>query len=179
MIIAIGGPPGSGKTTVAEHFANAHGYVLVSAGMMFRQMAQAHGADLSEFSREAEHDHTIDRELDRRVLEEIMRQDAFGSDVIVDGRIQAYLLAQRKIPCLKAWIDAPFEIRAGRIADREGKPVEVARKEIADREASERTRYRAIYGIDLSDTTVFDLVIDSSDKTPDEIVSLVWSRVAG
>lgn len=179
MIIAIGGPPGSGKTTVAERFANAHGYVLVSAGMMFRQMAQANGADLAEFSREAERDHQIDRELDRRVLEEIMRQDAFGSDVIVDGRIQGHLLAQRKIPCLKAWIDAPFEIRAGRIAGREGKPVEIARKEIANREASERARYKAIYGIDLSDTTVFDLVIDSSDKTPDEIVALVWSRVAG
>lgn len=179
MIIAIGGPPGSGKTTVAEHFAKAHGYVLVSAGVLFRQMAGAHGMDLSAFSREAEKDHGIDRDLDRRVLEEIMRQDAFGSDVIVDGRIQGHLLAQRRIPCLKVWIDASLDVRANRIAGREGQAVDVARREISGREASERSRYQVIYGIDLGDLRDFDLVIDSSDKTPDEIVALVWARVAG
>ncbi len=178
MIVAIGGPPGSGKTTVAERLAKAHGYVLVSAGMMFRQMAQAHGMDLATFGRQAEKDHRIDRDLDRRVLEEIMRQDAFGSDVIVDGRIQGHLLAQRRIPCLKVWIDAPLEVRAQRIAGREGTPVETAKAEIVAREASERARYEAIYGIDLADTHDHDLVTDSSDKTPDEIVALVWSRVA-
>ena len=179
MIIAIGGPPGSGKTTAAERLADVHGYVLVSAGAMFRQMAQAHGMDLTAFSAEAERDFGIDRELDRRVLEEVLRQDTFGSDVVVDGRIQAYLLAQRRVPCIKIWIDAPLEVRAERVAGREGKSPSAARREIEDREGSERRRYRAIYGIDLADRSGFDLVVDSSDKSPDEIVSLVLSQVEG
>src|SRR5512137_218415 len=88
MIVAIGGPPGSGKTTVAERFAQAHAYALVSAGLKFRQMAKDRGLDLEAFGKAAEADPDIDRSLDHAVLEEILRQDSLGRDVIVDGRIQ-------------------------------------------------------------------------------------------
>jgi len=179
MILVIGGPPGSGKTTVAERFARAHGYALVSAGMKFRRMAEERGMDLEDLGRSAERDHEIDRALDRAVLEEILRQDAAGRDVIVDGRIQAYLLTERRIPCLKVLVDAPPSVRAQRIAGREGKSVEAAMREIRTREASERARYKAIYGIDLADTSIYDLVIDSSDKTPDAIVEMIRARVEG
>lgn len=179
MIIAIGGTPGSGKTTVAERVAKAHGYVLVSAGAMFREMAAAGGMDLEGYGREAERDHSIDRELDRRVLEEVLRMDTFGNDVIVDGRLQGYLLGQRGVPCLKVWIDAPLDVRAERVAGREGKSVRAAKEAIGRREKSERIRYKAIYGIDIHRMKDADLVIDSSAKTPDEIAALIRSRVEG
>ncbi|HKZ90132.1 MAG TPA: nucleoside monophosphate kinase [Thermoplasmata archaeon] len=178
MIVVIGGTPGSGKTTVAERFAERYGYVLVSAGAMFRQMAAAHGKDIVAYSGEAERDHSIDRELDRRVLEDVLRHDTFGSDVIVDGRIQGHLLALRGVPCLKVWIDAPADLRADRVAGRDGKTVDEARTEISFRERSERTRYLAIYGIEVRDTNAYDLVVDSAGKAPEDIVELVWSRVA-
>ena len=179
MILAIGGPPGSGKTTVAERWAAARGYVLVSAGMRFRAMAKERGMSLEELGRAAEKDPAIDRALDRAILEEIRAKQAAGADVVVDGRIQAYLLSQQKIPCRKALIDAPLEVRAERIAGREKKSVKAAKREIVAREASERVRYKAIYGIDLRDTRVFDLVVDSGERTPDEIVAMIGSRVEG
>lgn len=177
MIVAIGGPPGSGKTTVAERFAQGHAYALVSAGAKFRELAKARGVSLEELGKMAEADPEIDRALDRSVLEEILRQDESGRDVIVDGRIQAHLLAQRRVPCLKILIDAPLSVRAKRIAGRESKDAKTAEREIVHRESSERRRYKAIYGIDLRDTSVYDLVIGSSDKTPDAIVKLVWDAV--
>lgn len=179
MIVAIGGPPGSGKTTVAVRFAEAHAYALVSAGAKFRELAKRRGLSVDAFGMAAEADPEIDRALDRAVLEEILRQDAAGRDVIADGRLQAPLLAQRRVPCLKVLIDAPLAVRAKRIAGREGKDAKVAEREIVARETSERRRYKAIYGIDLADTSVYDVVIDSRDKTPDRIVELVWSRVGG
>ena len=179
MIVAIGGPPGSGKTTVAERFAQAHAYALVSAGAKFRELAKARGLSLDALGQAAEADPEIDRSLDRAVLEEILRQDASGRDVIVDGRIQAHLLAQRRVPSLKVLIDAPLAVRAARIGGREEKDAQRAEREIVRRESSERRRYKAIYGIELADTSMYDLVIDSSDKTPDRIVELVWSRVEG
>lgn len=179
MILVIGGPPGSGKTTVAERWASSHGSVLISAGTRFRAMAQERGMTLEELGRAAEKDPSIDRALDAAVLDEIRSKQAAGTDLVVDGRIQAYLLTRQRIPCFKVLIDAPLKVRARRIAQREKTTVADAKREILAREASERVRYRAIYGINLQDTSVFDLVIDSGDKTPDEIVSLIAARVRG
>ncbi len=177
MIIAIGGPPGGGKTTVAERFAQAHAYALVSAGRKFREMAKERGMSLEAFGKAAESDLEIDRSLDQAVLREILERDAAGRDVIVDGRIQAQLLAARRVPCLKVFLTAPLRIRAERIAGREKQARTAAEREILTREASEQARYKSLYHIDLKDLSVYDVVIDSSDKTPDQIVELVWSQV--
>jgi CMP/dCMP kinase len=179
MILVIGGPPGSGKTTVAERWAAARGAVLVSAGTRFRAMAKDRGLSLEAFGRAAEGDPGLDRALDKAVLSEIRSHMAKGRDVVVDGRIQAYLLAKDKIPCLKVMIDAPLALRAKRIAGREGTTVEEAKREILARERSEGIRYKSIYGIDLADTRIFDLVVDSRDRTPDEIVTMIAARVEG
>lgn len=179
MIVVVGGPPGSGKTTVAERFAKAHAYAFVSAGAKFREQARERGLSLAEFGALAQKDYAIDRALDHSVFEETLRQDAVGRDVVVEGRIQAYLLKERRVPCLKVLIDARLEVRAKRIGGREGKSATVARKEITAREHSERTRYKAIYGIDVADRSVYDLIIDSSDKTPEDVVAAIAARVGG
>jgi predicted cytidylate kinase len=179
MILVIGGPPGSGKTTVAERWAATHHYILVSAGTKFRTMAKERGMSLEAFGRAAEKDPSIDRALDRAILDEIRAEQAAGSNVVVDGRIQAHLLSKERIPSLKVLIDAPLEVRARRIAGREKKGVPEAKREIVAREESERIRYKAIYGIDLRDTSVFEFVIDSGEKTPDEIVAMIAARVRG
>ncbi len=179
MIVAIGGPPGSGKTTVAERFAKAHGYVLVSAGTKFRAWAKERGMSLEALGKAASADPEIDRKLDGEVFEEVLRQDASGRDVIVEGRLQAHLLTAKRVPCLKVLIDAPLSVRAERIAGREKTAAKEAQRAIVARAKLEQARYKAIYGIDLEDRSIFDLVIDSSDKTPEAIVELVWSRVEG
>lgn len=179
MILVVGGPPGSGKTTVAERWAAAHRCVLVSAGTRFRVMAKERGMSLEEFGKAAERDPSIDRALDRAVFQEIRELRASGANVVVDGRIQAYLLAKENIPCVKVLIDAPLEVRAERIARREKKSGDDAKREILAREMSERIRYQRIYGIDLNETRIFDLVIDSAKMTPDEIVTRIASRVEG
>lgn len=179
MILVVGGPPGSGKTTVAERWAATRLYALVSAGLRFRAMARERGMTLEAFGRAAEEDPSIDRALDAAVLAEVREKAAGGANVVVDGRIQAHLMSRERIPCIKVLIDAPLDVRAQRVARREKSTVAVAKRGILVREASERVRYKAIYGIDLTDTSVFDLVIDSRDKTPDAIVSRIASQVPG
>src|SRR5205809_353692 len=142
MILVIGGPPGSGKTTVAERWAAARGAVLVSAGTRFRAMAKERGLSLEAFGRAAEHDPSIDRALDAAVLSEIRTHVAQGRDVVVDGRIQAYLLAKEQILCLKVLIDAPLAVRAKRIAGREGTTVEEAKREILARKRAGPTSHQ-------------------------------------
>jgi cytidylate kinase len=71
------------------------------------------------------------------------------------------------------WIDADEQERARRVAAREGIEHEVALAADRAREASERRRYRAYYGIDFDDRSIYDLVIDSTGRAPDELAKSI------
>ena len=45
--------------------------------------------------------------------------------------------------------------------------------EILKREKSEAARYKKYYKIDLNNKSIYDLVIDSSDKTPEVILAII------
>jgi cytidylate kinase len=165
MRIAISGPPGSGKTTVSEIVAERMGYRLVLVGQIFREMASERKVDLGTFGRYAEEDETIDRELDSRMVA-IARESV---DIVIEGRLTGALMRKFDILALTVHIDAAEEVRGLRIAKREGKPVDQVLREMQARERSEKKRYLAYYGIDPSNRMMYDLWIDSSNRTPEEV----------
>jgi cytidylate kinase len=74
---------------------------------------------------------------------------------------------------VRVWIDCEASVRAARVAVREGLDVEAAAEANRAREGSERARYLAYYGMDIDDRTPYDLVVDSSTATPEELVELI------
>ena len=167
MLVTIGGPPGSGKTTVGRLLAERLGCPFQSVGEVFREMACERGLSLAEFGALAERDHAIDRELDERVVA------MAKGDMVVEGRLAAQMLSKGKVPVFKIWLDAPIGVRARRIAQREGGDAKKILKEIRARERSEAKRYREIYGIQLGDTKSYDLVLDSSSLRPEQLVERI------
>jgi predicted cytidylate kinase len=169
MRIAVSGPPGSGKTTVSALVAQMLGYELVLVGQVFRQMADERGIGLEMFGSLAEEDETIDRELDQRTLAIAESKD----EVVLEGRLTAALIKRKGIPAFTVYVNASEEIRAGRIAKREGKDPEEVLQEMRTRERSERKRYKAYYGIDPSDCMAYDLWLDSGNMTPEELADII------
>ena len=175
MIVAIGGPPGSGKTTAAELYATTFQCALVSAGAIFREEAKTRGLSLEQFGVYAESHPEVDRSLDDAVIERATSLARLG-EVVTDGRLQAALFARRGIPALKVLVDAPLALRAERVSQRETIPVGEAHRQILAREESERARYRRLYGLDANDQAHYDLVLDSSRLPPEEIVTAIRKR---
>ncbi|MDR7523635.1 MAG: cytidylate kinase family protein [Armatimonadota bacterium] len=170
VVVAIGGPIGVGKSTVARALAERLGIRLISAGGVFREVARRRGLSVVDLNRLAEGDPTIDRELDR-LQGELARE----GPCVVESRLSGWMVDAD----LKVWLDAPAEVRAARVAAREGQAAEAARAELAVRERSEWSRYRALYGIEMTDRTPYHLVIDTSRWDPEVIADALERLVRG
>jgi len=161
MLITISGTPGSGKTTVGRLLAARLQLPHVYAGDLYRKAAEARGLSLDAFNRLAEQDHRIDRELDARMAEYVRR-----GDVILEGRLAAFLAVDAKVDAFKIWLTASDDVRAQRVSQREGGDQREQLRVNDERHRSDSKRYREIYGYDLEDLSIYDLVLYSDDQTP-------------
>jgi cytidylate kinase len=168
VLVTISGLPGSGTSTVARQVAETLGLEHVDGGTVFRAMAAERGLDVRAFSAVAEADPGIDVELDTR-LAAIAR----AGGVVLESRLAAWIAVNEAVAATKVWIDADMEIRAGRVALREAIGTSQALDANRAREASERLRYRTLYGIDLDDRSVYDLIIDSTDLAPEAVAKSI------
>lgn len=171
MLLTVSGPPGGGKSTTAAGLAGRFDLEHVSGGDIFRELAADRGMSLAEFNELAETDDDIDRDLDRRLYEIARERDG----LVLESRLAGWLAADQAD--FRFWLDAPLTVRAERVADRENKPVAVAREETREREASEALRYDEYYGIDIADLSIYDLVVNTARWEPDTIVSLLASAI--
>ena len=172
MLITISGLPGSGKTTVARLLSHHLGVPHVYAGDLFRREAEQRALTLAEFNRLAEQDHSIDRGLDATMAEYARR-----GDVILEGRLAGFISLQEKIDALKVWLTASDEVRARRVAQRESRDWHEVVRLNGARQQSDAKRYKEIYGFDLNDTSIYDVVLNSDDQNPEQLADRILAYV--
>ena len=172
MLLTVSGPAGSGKSTTAAGLAAALDLDHVSGGDIFRDLADERGYSPVEFNELAEEDGQIDRDLDRRLYE--IARDRDG--VVLESRLAGWLAPDADF---RLWLDAPVDVRAARIADREEKSVERAREETLRRERSERKRYADYYDIPIDDLSIYDLVVNTARWTAPGVLAILTAAVEG
>lgn len=153
--MTVSGPHGSGKSTYAARLAGSLGLRHVSAGMLFRRLAEERRVSLEKFQEMAAADPSIDRLVDERTMSE-----AEKSDVVVDGQLAGWVL--KEVSDLRILLTAPLVVRLERIAARDQVSLEEARRQTLHREGVQAERYRRHYGFSVDDWSIYHLTLDTS-----------------
>lgn len=168
LTVTVGGLPGTGTTTLCKLLQDRLALPYTYAGALFREEAKARGLSLAEFGALSQKDPSIDERLDDRQVHMLRK-----GGLILEGRLSGWLANRYKLPAVKVWVHCDESERLRRIVDRDGGTL----KEQADltwaREQSEADRYRRYYGVDLKDTSFYDLVLDSTHKLPEQLAAEV------
>ena len=162
LTIAISGLTGSGKSTVGKSVAKSFNLHLKSMGDIFRELAKEKGVPLEEFSKTR--NENFDVMLDKKTLELSKK-----GNVVLIGRLTGWVSGGNAD--VKVWVDCDERVRVERVAKREGISVEEAEKKISERDSADAKRYRELYGIDVNDKNIYDILFDNTTATYEESVT--------
>lgn len=171
MHIAITGKLGSGKSTVAKLLSEKLGFEVYSTGSVQRSAAEDMGLTTLELNEKMKTDPSLDYIIDDTVEKLSLERD----DLIFDSRM-AWHFAHNSF---RVFITVDPMEAARRVFSAERGDVEKystaeeAESALQSRGGLERERFLKIYGVDYLDPKNYDIVIDSTGKTPDEVASLI------
>ncbi|MCP4663341.1 MAG: AAA family ATPase [bacterium] len=169
--MSITGDIGSGKSVITGLLGEDTGYRLYSTGQMQREIAARRGMSTLELNRYAETHPEIDEEIDSASRALRSKPEAF----IIDSRIAWNFIPES----FKVYLVVDVNIAASRILSDNIRQTEsyedlaTAREDIRRRRRSEKDRFLEMYDIDLLDLNNYDLVVDTSCSSPQEIATVI------
>lgn len=170
--ISLAGDLGSGKSTVSAILIERLGATYYSTGAICRAIAASHGMTIVEMNQYMETHPEIDHEID----DGLRALSDKNENMIIDSRMAWHFVRDT----FRVYMTTELEESAKRImrANREGdhaETVEEMAEEIRARKTSERFRYREQYGVDCKDLSNYDLVVDSTYASPEEVAECILS----
>jgi CMP/dCMP kinase len=174
--ITLTGDLGSGKSAVSALLCGKTGYAYISTGQIQRKLASEMGMDTLEMNRRADTDPSIDERIDGVFVS--LNQDPAG--YVVDSRLAWFFIPSS----FKVYLKVDTYVAAQRIMNdpkrnsEQYTDIEEAVMKIRARKASENVRFLTKYGADCANLHNFDLVIDTTQRTPSEVNTLILEGLA-
>lgn len=169
MKITITGMPVSGKGTVGARLAEHFGLEFLSMGQMRRTFAADQGLTIEELNKKGETEDT-----DTKFDDWQKNYGESNDDFLMDSRLGFHFIPDS----IKIFLDVSYDVAAKRLVgaaeERMGsgevyKDVEAAKKSLMNRVASDIARYKRHYGIDPYSHGNYDIVLDTSTMTKEEV----------
>jgi cytidylate kinase len=172
--ISITGDLGSGKSTVCNYLKERYGLKVYSTGQIQRSLAKKHNMDVLAFNKFMETHPEIDEEIDA----ELVKLGKRDEDMVFDSRMAWHFVPDS----FKVYLTVDIDEAARRVMkDQRGEvekypDADAARASLAARKKSENLRYITKYGVDCSNLDNYDLVIDTTNISPEEAAERIMSE---
>lgn len=172
-VITIAGDVGSGKSTVGKRVAEGLGLPYLSTGVLQREIARSRGLTTLELNQQSMSDRAVDDTIDNR----LRAMDQSGECGVVDARLGWHFMPRS----FKVFLSVdPCEgarrtFAAKRPEERSSGESAALRDNIARRRL-ENARFRSLYSIECARLDNYDLVIDTTQATPDVIANAILSH---
>lgn len=165
VVITISGRTGAGNTTVAKLLAKKLKLRYINAFSLFykRETKEKEEDLLTVLKKES-------KKIDINT-EKIIKQEAKRGDVVIDAKLSGW--SCKDYADFKIFLTASKEERIKRIRQREKTSVDVVLK----REEQQRLRFKKIYGVDYFDKKWYDVVIDTRNLKPEEVVNKIINEL--
>lgn len=171
-IITLSGQLGSGKSTIGKMLASRLNYIFYSTGNVQREIAARYGVTTLELNEMCKTNPNIDKEIDSVFYDLPLN----GKDYIVDSRMAFHFIPSS----FKVKLNVDTHVAGDRIFNdtkRSGEQkytvVQDAVDALLSRRALEVERFKRIYKVDIDNDYNFDYVVDTTDKTPEQICDLI------
>lgn len=177
FIISFNGQEGSGKSTIARMVSEDLGLPRYYMGQMFRDMATEKGMDLPEFRKVCDADPDFDKKVDDRVIKLSQEQSKFVIESrtawhFIPDSLKIYLKVNPAIAAERIFKSISKENNRGN-EDTNLDTIENIQKSILKRRAEDSERYLMLYNIHQDDEKNYDLIVDTTTLTIQEVFSIV------
>lgn len=174
-IISLSGELASGKGTVSKLLAESLNYTIYRNGEYARKLAREKGLDITSFNEYLAEHPEIDIQIENSAAEYAKENDNF----IIDARLGWYAVPNS----FKVYLIIDIDIAASRAFHDENRKssekfetLEEQKADMLKRYKLENERYLKLYGVHKEDLNNYDLVIDTSYKTPEEVKTEILTK---
>lgn len=181
MVLVVGGPGGSGSSTISKMLSEHFSLRRLYGGDFFRREAGKRGfTQIEDFLNSVSIEEI--KELDKSV-DETLREYARKGGVLIESKVFAGIATKEDIECdAKIWLNASLDVRTERTLGKENvcnfiqkflRRREI-KKNLKKRYEFDRKRYKDIYDLDYDKQEKYnDLVVNSSEQTPEQTFNFI------
>ena len=169
-IVTLSGDIGGGKSSVARILVQRLSFQLISAGAIQREIATGMGLTTLQLNERSAKDRSVDDQIDSYT----QQLGETGNQIIVDSRLAWHFIPS----AFKVFLSVDPVVGAERVfdasrADEKHSSLADALENNRSRTALEATRWLAMYGIALRDYSNYDLVVDTSFVSPEQVAEVI------
>lgn len=171
-IISIAGELASGKGAVSNILMERLNYGIYRNGEYARKLAKEMNMDITSFNEYLKKHPEIDRKIEKSATEYASKNDNF----IIDARLGWYAVPES----FKVYLTVDIDEAAKRAFNDDKRKstenfatIEEQKEDLIKRYNLENERYFKLYNVHKEDLNNYDLVLDTTNSTPEEIAQKI------